>query len=558
MVSALFPKRAQFTAVFGLSALSLSASGCLRAQGVAGPTLTVDAAADRHVISPFSYGMAYPDAALATEIRLPLNRWGGDGTTRYNWQVDSSNAGDDWFFMAGRGETSTPSAGPDALMNAAKSRGGTVLMTVPILDYINKATTWDCSFPVSLFGAQQKTNPYVHPVVNGRQTDAGNGRKPDGTPIPLTKDQILRTHVLNTPALQKDWITHFVSKFGAATSGGIPIYELDNEPGGWGNTHRDVHPAGTGDDELVGRSLAYAAAIKAADSTAQVLGPGDFLLHYQSDGIPGDGKAEHGGLGQGNYYLKQFAAYEKAHGKRLLDYFDGHYYPVAQDGETDASRLEATRSLWDSTYVEKNWYGKYNGAINLIPSFHKWVDQYYPGTKIGISEYGWGDMSTLTGALIQADALGIYGRERLDLACMFGSPKSTDPGANAFRLYRNYDGKGGLYGEMSIHSQSAEQSKLSIYGAVRQKDGALTLVVINKTGGDLVSPIRLAHFVPATAAQVFRYSAANLKAIVAQPDLKVSTSGFTAAFPANSLTILILAAGRRIGDPAATLLPSAP
>ena len=538
----MFSTRAKFVAISGLSALSLSAPGGLRAQGAAGPQLTVDASADRHAISSFIYGMAYPDAALAKDIRLPINRWGGDGATRYNWQVDSSNAGNDWFFMAGQGNAPTPSAGPDALMTGQKAIGGTVLMTVPIIDYINKATSWDCSFPVSLFGPQQKTNPYVHPIVNGSQTDAGNGIKPDGTVITLTKDQILRIHAQNTPALQQGWIAHFVGKFGAAAKGGIPIYELDNEPGGWSNTHRDVHPTGTGDDELVSRSLAYAAAIKAADPTAQVLGPGDFLLHYQSDGIPGDGKTEHSGLGQGNYYLQQFAAYERAHGKRLLDYFDGHYYPLNQDEETDATRLEATRSLWDATYVEKDWYGKYYGAINLIPSFHKWVDQYYPGTKIGISEYGWGDMSTLVGALVQADVLGIYGRERLDLACMFGSPKTTDPGACAFRLYRNYDGKGGVYGDTWVRSQSADQGKLSIYGATRQKDGALTLVVINKTGGDLVSPVQLANFVPAPAAQVFQYSAANLKAIVAQPDLPVSASGFTATFPANSLTLLVLSA----------------
>ena len=108
--------------------------------------------------------------------------------------------------------------------------------------------------------------------------------------------------------LQKGWIQHLVAKFGTAAGGGVPIYELDNEPGGWNNTHRDVHPDGTGHEELLSRSLAYAAAIKEADPTAKVLGPGDFLLHYQSDGIPGDGKKEHGGLGQGNYYLQQFAA----------------------------------------------------------------------------------------------------------------------------------------------------------------------------------------------------------------------------------------------------------
>jgi len=216
-----------------------------------GPALTINVQAQRHRISPYIYGMAYPDAALAKELKLPLNRWGGDGTTRYNWQVDSTNAGDDWFFMAGGNDKPTPSGGPDTLMETAKVNGGTVLLSVPIIDYLNKATAYDSSYPISLFGPQQKVNPYVHPIVNGKQTDAGNGRTPDGKPITLTHDQILRIHTPNSPPLQGAWVRHLVAKFGPASKGGVPIYELDNEPGGWNNTHRDIHPGGTGHDELV-------------------------------------------------------------------------------------------------------------------------------------------------------------------------------------------------------------------------------------------------------------------------------------------------------------------
>ena len=31
-------------------------------------------------------------------MRLPLNRWGGDAYTRYNYKLDVTNVGDDWFF----------------------------------------------------------------------------------------------------------------------------------------------------------------------------------------------------------------------------------------------------------------------------------------------------------------------------------------------------------------------------------------------------------------------------------------------------------------------------
>jgi hypothetical protein len=521
--------------------LGLAAGSALAATpgggGAAGPALGVNVTADRHAISPFIYGMAYPDPELAREIRLPLNRMGGDGTTRYNWQTDSSNSGDDWFYMAGDKANPTPSGGPDKMVRDARAYDGRVMLTIPIIDYINKATAMDCSFPVSIFGKQQKVNPYVHPIVNGAPTDAGNGKTPDGKQITLTKEQILRVHMYNSPAFQEKWIQHLVQAVGPTAKGGVAVYELDNEPGGWNNTHRDVHPGPTGHDELVKRSLAYAAAVKEADPTAMILGPGDFMHHYQNDGAPGDGKKEHGGLGQADYYLQQFAAYQKKNGKRLLDYFDEHYYPIAQDGETEASRFDATRSLWDPTYKEKNWVGQSRGAVDLIPSFHRWVDQNYPGTKVSISEWGWGDVKTVDGTLIDADVLGIFARERLDLACLFGPPKAGDPAANAFRIYRNFDGRGATFGDTWFLSLSDDQSKLAIYGAQRSVDKALTLVVINKTETDLTSKVLIANFSPAAAAKVYQYSKADPRAIVPQPDQAVTKTGFSATFPAKSMTL---------------------
>ncbi|HXN47790.1 MAG TPA: hypothetical protein VN893_14180, partial [Bryobacteraceae bacterium] len=99
---------------------------------------------------------------------------------------------------------------------------------------------------------------------------------------------------------------------------------------------------------------------------------------------------------------------------------------------------------------------------------------------------------------------------------------------------------------------------LSVYGALRSTDKAVTVVVINKSYGDLTSTISLANVAPGGPAKVFLYSNANLAAIVAQPDLAVTgpvaggtTSSLTATFPAQSITVLAvptgLAAGR--GDP---------
>jgi hypothetical protein len=68
-------------------------------------------------------------------------------------------------------------------------------------------------------------------------------------------------------------------------------------------------------------------------------------------------------------------------------------------------------------------------------------------------------------------------------------------------------------------------------------------MIINKTGDALTSSVGLSSFSPTAQARVYRYSAANLSAIVRQADQAVSASGFTATFPANSITLVVLAPG---------------
>jgi hypothetical protein len=67
----------------------------------ANPALSVDVTADRPPISPDIYGMNHYalEPALAKKLRIPLERWGANHTSRYNWLVDSSNSGDGFFFV---------------------------------------------------------------------------------------------------------------------------------------------------------------------------------------------------------------------------------------------------------------------------------------------------------------------------------------------------------------------------------------------------------------------------------------------------------------------------
>jgi Glycoside hydrolase family 44/Bacterial Ig-like domain (group 3) len=511
------------------------------------PTLTVDADGNTHPINPDIYGLANYglDATYAKEIQVPNIRWGGDGTTRYNWQVDSSNSGFDWYFMGGNGETTvTPSASADLMINTYKAASNAhTLLTIPIIPYVNKSAAWSCSFPVSVYGAQQSTNPYVHP--NG--DDCGNSIATNGTQ--LLDSNIYANHIDNTVALQQSWVQHLISTFGTAANGGVPYYQLDNEPGGWSNTHRDVEPVQPDYDTIISLGQQYAAMIKQTDPSAKVFGPVDFTLGGWI-GTP----SQQGGLYAGQYYLQQMAAYQQTNNQRILDYFDEHYYG---GGSTDADELESTRALWDPTFNSGSWVEQYyfDGPMQLIPRFQGWIQTYYPGTKLSISEYSFASgTNPLVDMLTESDVLGIFGTQGLDFANMWNVPAPTAPLAYSFRIYRNYDGAGSQFGDTSVNSTSTDQSQLSVYGALRSSDGALTVVAINKTTGVIQTSLALTNFKPASTAAVYTYSNANLTQIVAGTPVAVVSNAVSYAFPPYSVTVFVFTPAPTTSGPTTTSL----
>ncbi|HNT55658.1 MAG TPA: glycoside hydrolase family 44 protein [Anaerolineaceae bacterium] len=514
-----------------------------------GPGLSVDAAVGRHPISREIYGMNFAAEDLASELRLPVRRWGGNATTRYNWAADISNQASDWYFENYRADPAQPRL--TRFLEQDLNTHTRSIVTLPLIGWVPNGDPSACGFSIEKYGPQQDADWSWRP-------DCGNGVGLDGQPI--TGNDPRDTSDPIGPEFVGGWVTQLVTTYGRGDQGGILYYNLDNEPMLWSSTHRDVHPEPTSYDEMRDRTWAYAAAIKAADPSARTLGPvtWGWTAYFWSarDWADPDfptvtpDRSAHGGLDFTAWYLQQMQAYEQAQGVRLLDYLDLHYYPQASgvslapagNAATQALRLRSTRSLWDETYADESWIADVpeGPQVRLIPRMHDWVETWYPGTRLAITEYNWGALDHINGALAQADVLGIFGREGVDLAALWGPPESDDPGAFAFRMYLNYDGQRHTFGETSIQSLSSDQDRLSIYAAQRGADGALTLMIINKTATDLVSPVSLAHFAPAALAQVYRYSALVPDQIVRQADQPVADTGFTATFPANSITLVVV------------------
>lgn len=508
----------------------------------AGPDLSVDVAAARHSISPDIYGLNGADPAFAAEIGLPVARWGGNASSRYNFKNHTYNTGSDWYF---ENIVAAPENTLESFVQTNRDRGTKQIVAVPMVGWVAKDSPpshpFACGFPATRFPAQDGFDQWDPNCGNGKLNDANlTGADPADTSIPAG------------PSFDGEMVAHLVSRFGPAARGGVRIYELDNEPVLWSSTHRDVHPGAVTYDELGGKGTATAAAIKAADPGAAVLGPSGWgyceWVASGADGCaPGADAAAHGGLNLSQWYLKNMKDYSDAHhGKRFLNYFDQHYYPQiggGTDPESDALRLRSTRSLWDPTYADESWIGP-SGVnappLQFIRAMKAWVAQYYPGTKVAITEYNWGALDDINGALAEADVLGIFGREGLDLATMWGEPQPTQPGAYAFRMYRDYDGAGGRFGDVSVSAASSDQGRLAVYAAQRSSDHALTVTVINKTGEDLTSTLSIAGFRCTGAAKRFTYSPADLTAIVGDDDLAVHQGGVTATYPADSITTLVL------------------
>jgi hypothetical protein len=528
----------------------------------AGPALRVDASADRHPISPFIYGMNFSDEDLAAELHLPVRRWGGNSTTRYNWQNDTTNTGSDWYFENVPQENTHPELLPDGsttdrFIEQDRRTGSQTLLTIPMIGWTakrrNTGHPFDCGFKVSQYGAQQKVDSDWDP-------DCGNGVKSNGSPI--TNNDPLDTSTSISAAFVQNWISHLTGKYGTATNGGVRFYNLDNEPMLWNSTHRDVHPGSTSYDELYTRTVQYAAAIKATDPEAKTLGPvlwGWTAYFYSALDITSGGynwwdsrpdRKNHGDIPFVPWYLGQMRTYQQAHGTRLLDYLDLHYYPQAEgifsnnpgDSNVQAVRLRSTRSLWDPTYTDESWIADTEDgpAVRLIPRMRAWADDNYSGTKLAISEYSWGAMCHINGALAQADVLGIFGRERLDLATLWGPPSADQPGAFAFRMYRNVDGQGNGFGETGVRAASSDPAQLAIFAAQRTQDNALTLLIINKNLDTLTSTVTINGFSAQGAAQAYRYSAEDTSAIQRLPDQSLVAGKLTAAIPGSSLTLFVL------------------
>jgi hypothetical protein len=512
----------------------------------------VDAGANRNPISPLIYGVAFATSGQLADLNFTLNRSGGNEESTYNWEINAHGKGADWYFESYPDSSATPGEAADSVVADSRTAGAQALITIPMMSWgpklgLNRAIL--PSYSIAKYGPQTGDDPYF--------TDAGNGVSvTNDTPIIWNNPN--DSYIPVDTNFQRAYVQHLTNAWGVSTNGGVAYYIMDNEHSLWHSTHQDIHPAGATMQEIFGKIVAYASLVKSLDPQALVLGPeewgwpGYFYSGYDqqwsgqhNDYNPADypDRATNGGWDYMPWLLNQLHQHDTDTGRRLLDYFTLHCYP--QEGEvggndvstsTELLRNQSTRQFWDSNYVDPSWI---NSVIMLIPRMKSWVAAYYPGTKIGITEYNWGAEPDISGATAQADILGIFGRQGLDLATRWTTPATNTPTYLAMKMYRNYDSQGHTFGDTSVLAAGPNPDDVAVFAAQRSADEALTVMAVSKyLTGTTPLAVHVTNFTGNGTAQVWQVNASNV--IARLGNLSYSNGALQTTVPGQSITLLVL------------------
>jgi hypothetical protein len=332
----------------------------------------------------------------------------------------------------------------------------------------------------------------------------------------------------------------------------VELVFLDNEPTLWSSTHRDVHPERVSYDELLGKTIAYAAAVRQADPRAVIAGysawgwPALFVSGVDADApktLRTD-RRQHGGQDLLPWFLARVREDEERTGRKLLDVLDVHFYPQGKDlgigkkGGTDpqtaARRIRSTRALWDPAYRDESWIAE---PVRLIPRLREAIAAGRPGLGISIGEYNFGAEEHVSGGLAVAEALGRFGELGVDAAFYWTYPPRGSAAYWAFRAFRNYDGRGSRFLDISLPVRSAAPA-LSAFAARDEAKRTLTVVLLNLDPlEERDAQLRLLRCGAAQPGQAFAY-AGGAEGLSAEPLAAVGGQPAARRLPAWSITVL--------------------
>jgi hypothetical protein len=488
-------------------------------------------------ISPFIYGSNFADFNHPRQRYLTMTRSGGNRMTAYNWENNASNAGSDWEHQNdGRiSASNVPGIGVTPAITQAFAHRAAALVTVPTIGYVAADKNGD--------GDVARTPNYL----SVRFKQSVPKKNAPFTLTPSTTDAFV---------YQDEWVNFLKTQYPSAFTDSRRqlFFSLDNEPDLWHATHARLRGStgieGTraGYAEMVQRSTDYASAIKDVAPNALVFGPVNYgwygMVRLQD--APDANNRDFL-----DYYLAQMKSRSDTAGRRLVDVLDVHWYPEDRSGGVRvigteatagvvAARLNAPRSLWDTSFVEPSWIGENVGAVRLLPRLKGKIDTHFPGTKLAITEYNYGGSTHISGGIAQADVLGIFGRENVFAATYWPIVDDNDYIWGGFEMYRNYDGAGGAFGDTHIQAQTSDSAQTSVYASVdAASPDRMVVVAINRTAGARSAGLRIWHTAGFSRARVYRLTSASSQPQAAGEIMLNQVNALQYTMPAYSVSTLV-------------------
>ena len=490
-----------------------TASMTITSPGSTNVTVDINTLANRHLISPYIYGINTLNQSDVTNLSPTFVRFGGNEATDYNWKAFTYNSGSDWFFEDFGITDQSTGKGLDSvqLTKFTVGAGSQMLTTMPTLGWVARESgNW--SYSVKKYGAQCKVDPYNADAGNGQQTDC----KTRVTTGPVTDAYYplvdTASDCTTGNCLYRDeWAKALASAFGNGTCN-VPyssittchFYDMDNEPEIWDGPHGDVHPNHPGYTELSNLFEKEGTALKVWDPSAVRFGPITCCWNYLwTAGPSGDDKSAHAGIDYAPWWLNQINWLDQINGARTLDVFDIHAYfgdNIDTTGYTNpqlrAEMNKYVRTYWDPKYSNSGYNADWitttqpNRSVTfLIPRMKAMVNAIYPGTPLSFTEWeSFFNEWEFATALSDADAYGVMGREGLSFSTRWGGPSATDgttnqphPNYQSFKLYTNYDGAKHGFGSLSVSDQSSINPDLFVsYAALDASGTTMTIMILNK------------------------------------------------------------------------------
>lgn len=436
-------------------------------------------------ISPYIYGVNTGvdlNTVSAKSVRL-----GGNRMSAYNWENNMSNAGSDYYNTSDMylitdipDEFKRVPGGP-ALALSSDAQAHNVpytLLTLQMMGYVTSS--------------KKGRLPETATAPSDSWVKVENRKGSEFSLKPDKKDETVYTD---------EYLNYLFETLGKSDSEtGIKAFALDNEPALWQHTHSLIQQGPLTCAELVERSVDLASVVKEMDSGAEVFGPS--LFGYSAfDTFAGAPdweqlKADNGYRWFIDYYLDEMRKAEEKSGTRLLDVLDIHYYTEAKgacgqrscnhydNDDCIKARLDSVRSLYDTEYREDSWITD-TGAkfFPLLPNIQKSIDEYYPDTKLAFTEYNFGGGDHISGAVAEADMLGIFAEYGVYFATIWSFDQNQYQLA-AINMFTNYDGSGSGFGDTLVKSE-CENDDISVYSAVDGGDeSTVRIIVTNRSVHD--------------------------------------------------------------------------